>query len=447
MAEYGEPLSEREREVLELVATGMTNRQIAQELVVSPNTIKVHLRKIFAKLGVESRTEATLTAIREGWVSVPTEEAPTETVKAAPSVEAPATVPDQRPVLAPLPWPKRLALVGFLLIVTLVSIATWQGSPKAAGTSTSGEEPPVTQMPRLEGESAKWQALAPMLTARTHFALVATGGKLFAIGGHTKGGITGAVERYDPAEDRWTTLNASKPTRVSNIGAAAIDGQIYVPGGWTAQKEPTAIVERYDLANEAWSQVASLPRPLLAYALAVYKGQIYLFGGKDERGYVNTTYIYDPGADNWRKGQEMPTPRAYAAAAAIGARIFVIGGYDGQREQSTCEVYSPEEDSWEGCEPLTQGRGGFGLASVGNRLYVVGGGWSNYLGFSEEYDPEYNTRKFFGTPVSRQWRNLAVASIPNKKFYVAGGWNGDYLDSVWEYVALEFDVFIPAVSP
>jgi DNA-binding CsgD family transcriptional regulator/N-acetylneuraminic acid mutarotase len=446
MAEYGEPLSQREREVLELVATGMTNRQIAQALVVSPNTIKVHLRKIFTKLGVESRTEATLTAIREGWVSVPTEkEAPTETVETAPSVEEPVTIPDRRPTLAPLPWPKRLALVGFLLIVTLISIATWQRSPKATGTII-GPEPPVTQVPPPEPES-KWQALAPMLKARMHFALVATGGKLFAIGGHTKGGITGAVERYDPAEDRWTTLNASKPTRVSHIGAAAIDGQIYVPGGWTAQKEPTAVVERYDLANETWDQVASLPRPLLAYALAVHKGKIYLFGGKDERGYANTTYIYDPEADDWRKGQEMSTPRAYAAAATIGARIFVIGGYDGQREQSTCEVYSPEEDSWEGCEPLTQGRGGFGLASVGNRLYVIGGGWTNYLGFSEEYDPKYNTRKFFGTPVSRQWRNLAVASIPNKKFYVAGGWNGDYLDNVWEYVVLKYDVFIPAVLP
>jgi hypothetical protein len=285
-----------------------------------------------------------------------------------------------------------------------------------------------------------------MITARSRFALVVAGGKLFAIGGDTGGGITGSVERYDPQVDQWTLLTTSKPTRVSNIGAAVIGERLYVPGGWTALEKPTAVVEVYDWTNEVWSQVAPLPRPLSAYALAVYKGQIYLFGGKDEHGYVNTTFIYDAQADEWRAGRDMPTHRAYAAAATMGERIFVIGGYDGRREQSTCEVYSPGQDTWQDCRPLILGRGGLGLASVGNRLYVVGGGWSNYLGLCEEYDPRNDSIKPFGTPVRQQWRNLALASKVNK-FYVAGGWNGDYLNGVWEYVVLEYEIFMPAASP
>lgn len=51
-------LSEREAEVLELVAAGMTNTQIAHKLKVSDNTVKFHLQNIYQKLGVGNRTEA-----------------------------------------------------------------------------------------------------------------------------------------------------------------------------------------------------------------------------------------------------------------------------------------------------------------------------------------------------------------------------------------------------
>ncbi|MCL4297721.1 MAG: hypothetical protein KJ077_18410 [Anaerolineae bacterium] len=53
-----EPLSPREQEVLQLIAAGLTNREIAAQLVVSPETVKKHTGSIYAKLGVRSRTEA-----------------------------------------------------------------------------------------------------------------------------------------------------------------------------------------------------------------------------------------------------------------------------------------------------------------------------------------------------------------------------------------------------
>jgi DNA-binding NarL/FixJ family response regulator len=52
-------LSARELEVLRLVAAGKTNRQIAEELVVSEHTVARHVQNIFSKLGVSSRTAAT----------------------------------------------------------------------------------------------------------------------------------------------------------------------------------------------------------------------------------------------------------------------------------------------------------------------------------------------------------------------------------------------------
>jgi LuxR family maltose regulon positive regulatory protein len=56
--ELVEPLSERELEVLQLIADGLTNQEIASRLFLSLNTVKVHTRNIYGKLGVNNRTSA-----------------------------------------------------------------------------------------------------------------------------------------------------------------------------------------------------------------------------------------------------------------------------------------------------------------------------------------------------------------------------------------------------
>jgi DNA-binding NarL/FixJ family response regulator len=58
-AGHGAALSERERQVLELLATGLTNAEIGERLYLSVNSIKTHLRSAYRKLGVHRRTEAT----------------------------------------------------------------------------------------------------------------------------------------------------------------------------------------------------------------------------------------------------------------------------------------------------------------------------------------------------------------------------------------------------
>jgi two-component system NarL family response regulator len=62
----GEDLTDREREVLELVARGMSNKEIAMRLALSPHTVKAHLRTILDKLHLRSRTEAAAWAARRG---------------------------------------------------------------------------------------------------------------------------------------------------------------------------------------------------------------------------------------------------------------------------------------------------------------------------------------------------------------------------------------------
>jgi two-component system NarL family response regulator len=61
----GPRLTERELEVLKLVAKGMNNRDIGQELFISENTVKNHVRNILEKLHLHSRMEAVVYAVRE----------------------------------------------------------------------------------------------------------------------------------------------------------------------------------------------------------------------------------------------------------------------------------------------------------------------------------------------------------------------------------------------
>lgn len=64
-----EPLTPREEEVLRVLASGQTNQQIAQTLVISRGTVKVHVERIIRKLGVSDRTQAAVRAIELGLVS------------------------------------------------------------------------------------------------------------------------------------------------------------------------------------------------------------------------------------------------------------------------------------------------------------------------------------------------------------------------------------------
>ncbi|MGG4553392.1 response regulator [Paenibacillus humicus] len=62
------PLTSREREILDWVAKGLTNREIAKELQISDQTVKNHLKNILQKLHLENRVQLTRYALEQGWI-------------------------------------------------------------------------------------------------------------------------------------------------------------------------------------------------------------------------------------------------------------------------------------------------------------------------------------------------------------------------------------------
>jgi len=68
-----EPLTEREHEVLRLLATGLSNREIATLLFVAESTVKTHVEHIIGKLAVSDRVQAAVWAARQGIVTLASE--------------------------------------------------------------------------------------------------------------------------------------------------------------------------------------------------------------------------------------------------------------------------------------------------------------------------------------------------------------------------------------
>ena len=65
------PLSPREVEILDNIAQGMTNKQVAYALSISEQTVKNHMSSSLRKLSVNDRTQAVVYAMRQGWIRMP----------------------------------------------------------------------------------------------------------------------------------------------------------------------------------------------------------------------------------------------------------------------------------------------------------------------------------------------------------------------------------------
>jgi len=329
-----EALSDREIEILQSVATGATNQQIARDLVISPNTVKVHLRNIFSKLNVESRTEAALYAVRQGWVEMEGMTATGETDQVAPS---------EGSTFAPLPLSKRVVLtVATLTLLLLVLLPQMRRSFNGTLPLIADQLPEV-RVPGPRQVVKSWTTKAQMPTPRARFAQVEYAGRIFVIAGAAASGATGELEVYDPATDSWQRM-ASKPAPVSNVGAVVLGGNIYVPGGCDLSGSVTTTMEVYFPLTDSWETGAPLPSPLCAYAITEYKGDMYLFGGWNGEDFVDVTYRYEPVSREWSLLSPLSSPRAFAAASLVGETIYVVGGYDGEKEYTTCQAYHPEKE-------------------------------------------------------------------------------------------------------
>jgi DNA-binding CsgD family transcriptional regulator/N-acetylneuraminic acid mutarotase len=382
-------LTEREKEILRLLATGTSNKEIAQELFISSNTVKVHLRNIFSKIGVVSRTEAAMYAVRIGLVKSPAATGQEDNPPQAGTFQLELQTTPIDIARQPIPGVRPRNVASVIAILLLVVAVGFLLARREAAFPTKIIQ--ITPTPE-----SRWHALAALPTARSGLAVTAYENQVYAIGGDSAQGVTGVLERYDPANDSWVEL-AKKPVPVADVNAAVIGGKIYVPGGRTSTGAVTNVLEIYDPRQGSWEDGKNLPIAISAYAMAPFEGRLYLFGGWDGKKYLDSVYIYDPGLQQWTELTAMPEARGFASAAVAEDRIYVIGGYNGSQALAVNEVFTPHleglSSAWNKVEALPFGRYNIGIATIADNVYIIGG--QEATGSLSAYLPQTNKWQTF----------------------------------------------------
>jgi DNA-binding CsgD family transcriptional regulator len=441
-------LSERELDILKLVATGASNKEIAQKLYISLNTVKVHLRNIFGKIGVTSRTEAAMYAVRIGLVENVSAQilSQEELIQDKDKLELQSNHPSAITNTSILPKSggkvKRSVLYigllgGIIVLLIIVGLVYNLGNILQANSTV-----PPTSTPRVQ-----WFQLPGLPTPRWGMAVTNFDNQIYAIGGENAGGVSNIIEKYDPQTNMWTGL-AVKPTPVTDVNAAVIGGLIYVPGGKLASGHPTNITEIYDPRSNQWSTGSPLPKPLSGYALTVFEGLIYLFGGWDGNQVVNDAYVYDYRNNSWTEIPLMPTARSYAGAVVVGGKIYIIGGWDGNQALSVNELflpdYSGEGSPWIQAPALPYGRYGMGITNIADIIFIIGGMGSEdnltTIALSSG-DPNWGQLQ---SPLQKGWAFLAAATVGSRLYALGGRTGEEPSNQMWSYQAI-FTITLPII--
>ena len=200
------------------------------------------------------------------------------------------------------------------------SAATLGDQVYIAGGHSNGRD--SARVFRLDAD--RWTELAPMHYARGGHALIAAGGKLYAIGGNTARGNVAPVESYDPNANSWTVIG-SLPDPRNHVAGFDGGGVACVAGG---RSPTTGRVDCLEVSVGEWKrQLADLPVPTSGGgAIAFPSGDVIVIGGQDAgETRVIDQFVYLI-AEGWPSAGKMLAPRHGFELAMFGDRAWACGG-------------------------------------------------------------------------------------------------------------------------
>jgi len=432
-------LSDREVEILKLLGQGKSNKDIAQELFISINTVKVHVNNIFKKLGVSSRTEATLYAIEHELIQNPRQDSEPTQVSVPVGTAAEATTQNAT-LFARFWW---LFLLGGLAVLVGLTLVL------SKELRDQGPKPTIDPLLTTLNQE-RWRVLTPIPTAREGMAISVWDDAIYAIGGKNADGPTKVVERFVRSTNKWERLT-DKPTATVDANAATVGGKIYIPGGELSDGTILNVMEVYDPRTDRWSVKKDLPIGISRFGIATFEGKIYLFGGWDGQKYLNSTWVYNPNLDRWSELSPMPMARADINAVGIEDELFIFGG---NCEHGPCKknlaFYPNLEDSqeqpWKEQLSFEEGNIFIGAQEVSGSLFLISKTEDGKVEL-QNYTPQSNSwYTFTEEPTVELLPGAQLTSLGGHIFFLGGkAPDGTPSDQFLRYQAV-FTIVLPSLG-
>lgn len=439
------PLSNRELEILKLVAQGKSNKELASELFISINTVKVHLSNIFQKLNVSSRAEAIVYAIETGLIESPRQESlEPQIITEFVEVEPPKWVI----------WLRKFWLIPAIgLVLLIIGLSIILSRSPLLNTPTPSPDPLHTIITQ-----DRWQSLENIQPARTNLAATSYRQQIFAIGGETLEGISALNQSFNTRNNQWVQL-APKPTPVKDASAIVSSGNIFVFGGELDNGQISNILEVYNIESDTWESKKPAPIALSRYAVTSYEGKIYFFGGWNGKKLSDSTLIYDPAKDTWAIGTSSPTAFADAFAVVANDRMMLIGGTQNSEKNSdetsqiitTLRIFTPSNGSnnkrtWSDPLSVFESHKILAVQNIGDSIIVFSMLEDEQLLISYYSIQNETWMHNLESPQTNILNHTATANHAGAVFFIGGlESTGAFSSSFTRYQAI-FTIMLPAIN-
>ena len=295
------------------------------------------------------------------------------------------------------------------------------------------------------GLTAGWHDRADLPDPQQEVAVVALDGLVYVMGGFNEvGGQLATVVVYDPDTDSWSA-RADFPTRANHINAVVFEGQIWVTGFLHMGFTPDPRTFIYDPETDAWSPGPDLPtgRGRGSSAAGVIDGLIYVAGGIAPGGVRGWTDVLDPQTGMWTELDDAPRAFDHAGFGVVDGKLIVTAGRGGTIASffDDVQIFDPSTGDWSNGAPIPTARGGVASAVHDGKIYVFGG----------EGDPNSPGQVFSQVEVydvaADSWTELDPMPSPRHGFagatigdviYLPGGAPTQFLDAVATH-----EIFVP----